>query len=315
MSKSLKYLAGAALAMTLTAPAVTPALADGARHDLSEICSDGGCRWEKVATCDGFIEGLNFDAEGQMWLLGYFKGEVLKVEGESCTVLGEASGAPNGAKIGPDGNLIVADRAGGIMSVDLETGTRSPKHPSYGIVGFRGLNDLVFAPDGGMYFTEPYGSDALSKVGRVYYVGPGEGAKVELFAEGLAYPNGIAVSADGQRVFVSEFAENRVMSLPARGAKNPFEPRFVFARMQGGLGPDGLTVDSDGNLYVAHFEAGEVVIFDKLGHPYGAVALPEGSGIWTTNVALHGGYLYLTEAGQNVVWRLPVKTKAIGSES
>lgn len=310
MSNSLKHLAGAALAIALAAPAMAEAAGPG----VEAICLEESCAWEKVATCDGFIEGLNFDAAGQMWLLAYFKGEVLKVEGDSCSLLGEASGAPNGAKIGPDGDLIVADRAGGIMSVDLETGVRTPKFPSFGIVGFRGLNDLIFAADGGMYFTEPYGSDALSKVGRVYYVAPGEGSQVELFAEGLAYPNGIALSADGQRVFVSEFAENRVMSLPARGALNPFEPRFVFARMQGGLGPDGLTVDSDGNLYVAHFEAGEVVVFDKRGHPYGAVPLPEGAGIWTTNVALHDGHLYVTEAEQNVVWRLPVKTSAIGAD-
>lgn len=303
----------AASMLALAAPAV-PAFAQAPAtvgHDLTAICAGDSCQWEQVARCDGFIEGLNIDAAGQIWLLGYFNGQVLRVEDGGCTTLGEASGAPNGAKIGPEGDLIVADRSGGIQSVDLQTGARRPLHPSFGIVGFRGLNDLVFAADGGMYFTEPYGSDALEPVGRVYYVAPGEGAQPELFAEGLAYPNGIAVSADGQRVFVSEFAANRVLSLPARGARNPFEPRFVFARMQGGLGPDGLTVDTEGNLYIAHFEASEVVVFDRRGRPYGAIALPEGAGEWVTNVALHDGYLYVTEASQNIVWRLPVRTRPL----
>ncbi len=282
--------------------------APSVRHDLSEICAGESCQWEKYVQCDGFVEGINFDAEGTLWMLAYFKGEVLKVEDKACTTVGAAGGAPNGAKIGPDGKLIVADRTAGIQSVDLATGERTSVYPSFGVAQFRGLNDLSFAADGGMYFTEPYGSDSINKVGRVYYVAPGEGSKPELFYEGMAYPNGVAVSADGQRVYVSEFAENRVISLPSKTTKNPFDTPFVFARMEGGIGPDGLTVDADGNLYVAHFSAGEIVIFDALGFPYGIVRLPEGAGVWTTNLALHDGYLYVTEASQNIVWRLAVKT-------
>ena len=307
MFKFRTLLAGAAICCAATA-AIAEAPAPAQRHDLSEICAGESCEWEKYVQCEGFIEGLNFDASGTMWMLAYFKGEVMKVEEGACVTVGGTSGAPNGAKIGPDGSLIVADRTAGIQRVDLTSGERSSLYPSYGVAQFRGLNDLSFAEDGGMYFTEPYGSDSINKVGRVYYVGPEEGAQPELFYDSMAYPNGIAVSADGQRVYVSEFAENRVISLPSKTTQNPFDTPFVFARMEGGIGPDGLTVDADGNLYVAHFSAGEIVIFDALGFPYGVLRLPEGAGLWTTNLALHDGYLYVTEASQNIVWRLPVKT-------
>jgi gluconolactonase len=296
----------ALLGMTMIVSAEAPA--PSKRHNLSDICAGDSCQWEKVAKCEGFIEGINFDSEGTLWLLAYLKGEILTVQNGKCVAVGEASGAPNGAKIGPDGNLIIADRTGGIQSVNLKTGERTTRFSTFGVAQFRGLNDLSFAKNGGMYFTEPYGSDAINKVGRVYYVAPEKDAKPELFYEGLAFPNGVAVSADGQRVYVSEFAENRVISLPSKSTKNPFDTPFVFARMEGGVGPDGLTVDADGNLYAAHFFAGEIVIFDALGFPYGNIRLPVGSGLWTTNLALHDGYLYVTEAMQNIVWRLPVKT-------
>ncbi|MGR3376362.1 SMP-30/gluconolactonase/LRE family protein [Salipiger abyssi] len=309
--RTFNILAAALAACLAPIGALAQQPAPEVRHDLSEICAGDSCQWERYAQCDGFIEGINFDADGTLWMLAYFKGEVLKVEDGACVTVGDAAGAPNGAKIAADGRMIVADRMAGLQSVDLATGARSSLHPSFGVAQFRGLNDLTIAGDGGIYFTEPYGSDALNKVGRVYFVGPEEGAQPELFHEGMAYPNGIAVSADGQRVYVAEFAENRVISLPSRTTKNPFDTPFIFARMEGGIGPDGLTVDANGNLYVAHFAAGEIVVFDPLGFAYGTLRLPEGAGVWTTNLALHDGYLYVTEASQNVVWRLPVKTAAL----
>lgn len=279
------------------------------RHDLSEICTDGKCVWEKHITCSGFIEGINFDKDGTMWMVGYLGGNIFKVEDGKCVSVGETMGAPNGAKFAPNGNLIVADRLGGIQSVDPKTGKRTQIHSQYVTAQFRGLNDLVFDSTGGYYFTEPYGSDALNKVGRVFYVAPGEDSKPEVFVEGMAYPNGIAVSADGQKVFISEFAENRVLVVPSKHSKNIFATPLVFARLVGGIGPDGLTVDSEGNLYVAHFGAGEVAIFDASGFPYGIIRLPEGAAPFSTNLVIHDGYLYVTEAIKNEVWRLPI-TKA-----
>jgi gluconolactonase len=299
--------AGFITASTLMTAAPTVAQ-NAQRHTLSEICTDASCAWEKVATCSGFIEGINFDDQGDLWMVGLFNGSVQKVEGDSCTIVGEPAGAPNGAKFGPDGNLIIADRLGSIQSLDLETGERTVLHSAIGTAAFRGLNDLSFASDGSFYFTEPYGSSALNKVGGVYYVGPQDGAQPEAIANNMAYPNGIAVSADGQTVFVAEFAENRILSLPSKMTQNPNDTPRVFARLEGGIGPDGMAVDAAGNLYVAHFGAGEVAIIDPNGFSYGTMPLPEGAGPFTTNVALHDGYLYVTEAMQNEVWRVAVKT-------
>lgn len=308
----------AVLSMGLAALAIVPAAAQPApsaqRHDLSEICAGGDCVWEKHVTCSGFLEGINFDANGTLWMVGYLEGRIIKVQNGECVTVGEQSGFPNGMKIAPDGNLIVADRTGGLQSVDPVTGEREVIHSQYITAQFRGLNDLAFDPQGGMYFTEPYGSDALKPVGRVYYIAPGEGSKPELFLDGVSFPNGIALSPDGNRVFLSEYGQNRIIAAPSKLNPNIFESATVLAQLQGGIGPDGLTVDADGNLYIAHFGAGQVFVLDPQGFPYGIIRLPESAGPFTTNVAIHGGHLYVTEAIQNVVWRLPITRKALGEQ-
>lgn len=306
--KRINILMIGALAAFISAPPhllMAQQAPSSTRHSLSEICDN--CSWEKVVTCRGFLEGINFDRSGQMWMLGYMSGEILRVERDTCVTVGSNGSSPNGAKFHKDGRLFVADRFGGLMSVDTRTGTRTTLVNMFKTEHFRGLNDLVFDANGGIYFTEPYGSNAIDRTGRAFYLPPGQNAKVELFLSGLAYPNGIALSADGQRVYIAEWALNRITSAPVVNPKNPNETPFVFASLEGGIGPDGLAVDNEGNVYAAHFAAGEIVILDSNGFKYGALRLPQGTGSFATNLAFHDGYLYVTEAMKNEVWRVKIK--------
>lgn len=279
----------------------------GSRHTLSEIV-DASSRWEKVvSTCRGFAEGINFDRFGQLWMVGVASGEIFKVVDGKCVTVGDVQSSPNGAKFHKDGRLFVTDRLLGLMAVDPKTGLRELIVDSYENQKFRGVNDLVFDEKGGLYFTDAAGSSAINPIGRVFYLPPGPDAKVELFADNLAYPNGIALSANGQRVYIAEFAKKRIVSKPSKNAKKSPEMPFVFCRLEGGIGPDGMAVDSDGNLYVAEFFAGEIVIFDADGFKYGALRMPKEAGPMVTNLAIHEGYLYVTEGMQNEVWRVKIK--------
>lgn len=248
-----------------------------------------------------------------MWLVSPTTGKILKAEDEDekATVVGGTYGSPNGAKFHKDGRLFVADKDGELYTFDTTTGKRTVILDSYDNSHLRGLNDLIFDKKGGIYFTEPYGSSATNPTGRVFYLPPGKDSKLQLFLGNIAYPNGIAVSANDQRVYIAEFNKNRIIAAPSVNAEDSPETPFVFAQFEGGIGPDGLAVDSEGNLYVAHFQAGQIVILDKNGFKYGKIRLPESSGSFVTNMAFHEGYLYVTESSKNEVWRIKVKKEGL----
>lgn len=289
---------------------VTKPVPTGERHSISEIVHPSS-KWEKVATGSGFMEGINFDKNGNIWMVSPPTGEIIKVEDDKLSIVETYVGdLPVGTKFHKDGRLFITDVTGKLYAYDPVTRERTTIVDSYNGKPLNGLNDLVFDQDGGLYFTEPMGSSATKPIGRVFYLPPNSEEPV-LFQEGIAYPNGIAISANGQRVYISEFATNRIISVPSKNAKDARETPFVFGQFEGGIGPDGLAVDTEGNLYVAHFQAGEIVVLDASGFKYGTIRLPKDEGTFTTNLTFHNGYLYVTESLENEVWRIKVKKEGL----
>jgi gluconolactonase len=134
---------------------------------LADICDD--CRVEKFASCGAgkFLEGPNFDKAGVMWLVGLQSGEILKVSpaGE-CTVATKGVSFPGGTSFDKEGKLIVTSRTG-LLSYDTATGAITTLRSFYGTQVFRGLNDVIVDKAGGIYFTEPNGSNLYCPNGRV----------------------------------------------------------------------------------------------------------------------------------------------------
>ena len=147
---------------------------------------------------------------------------------------------PVGAKFHKDEHIIT-DVKGELYAFNPATDERTTIVNSINGIPFKGLNDLVFDDTGGLYFTEPMGSSATHPTGRVFYLPPNSAEPI-LFADNIAYPNGVAVSADGERVYISEFDKNRILSFPSKNAKASPETPFVFGQFEGGIGPDGLTM-------------------------------------------------------------------------
>lgn len=293
----------------LSASVVLPASSAG-RHDISEIC--GECRVEKFATCGGFLEGATFDRSGTLWAVDLLSGNILRVdERGQCRVEATTGGAPNGAKFHRDGRLYIADKNLGIVAYDPTTDKVTTIADTYRAERIRGTNDLVFDADGGLYFTEPYGSNALDPDGRVFYLPPGPNASLTVAVDRLAFPNGIALTADGSNLVIGEFANKRILSVPSLRSTNAFDVPHVIANTEGGIGPDGMAFDADGNLYAAIFQGAEVRVIGADRFPYGSIVLPEGAGAGVTNLAFKDGHLYITEGTQGVIWRVAVAHRGL----
>lgn len=276
---------------------------------MQDICDE--CVVEKFATCGGFLEGASVARDGALWVVDLLSGNVLTVEGNGqCVVQGNTGGQPNGAKFHRDGRLFIADKARGILAFNPLDKSIAPVVSSYRSEALRGVNDLVFDMEGGLYFTEPYGSNTLNPNGRVFYLPPNGGA-LRVVTDKVAFPNGVALSADGARVYVSEYANKRLLSMPSQLSQDIFDVPFVFANFEGGIGPDGFALDREGNVYAAVFQSGQVQVVSARGFAIGSLALPNDAGTFVTNLAFRDGYLYITEATQGVIWRVKANNEGL----
>ena len=244
---------------------------------------------------DSFLEGPSFDRLGNLYCVDLVFGRIFRVDtkGEFHVVV-EYDGEPNGLKIHRDGRLFVADRRHGIIVIDPSTKRIQNILERYDLEPFKGPNDLVFSPAGDLYFTDQGMSDLVNPTGRVFRL-RGDG-RLDLLLDKLPSPYGIALDPSGRVLYVALTRANRIIKVPVL-PDGRLSRVLNFIQMSGGGGPDGIAVDSEGGLAVAHPMLGAVWLFDRQGQPTLRVNLCRG--VLGTNVAYggpDGQRLYITEA-------------------
>jgi gluconolactonase len=275
-----------------------------ATETLAGVCG-GDCRPQKFATCGGFLEGATVDAAGGLWVLDLLGDRILSItDSGKCVTHGKTGGKPNGAKFSKDGRLIIADSERGLLAFDPVTSKVTVLADQYNGQSLATANDLAIDEAGGIYFTVVSGSNLLNPVGRVFYLPAGR-KELTLVTDKLAFPNGIAIGAGGQTILVAEFAAKRVVSLPSVTAKGGRPLIHLYAITRGGVGPDGILIDSKGRLLTANMGTGEVLAFSADGRPLGAIELPDEAGKLITNFTVRGDSLFITEASKGELWRVP----------
>ena len=248
------------------------------------------------------LEGPSFDKDGTLYCVDIAHGRVFTVspKGE-FDVIAEYDGWPNGLKIRRDGRIFIADYKHGIMELDRKTGKVEPVLERFRVERFKALNDLVFASNGDMYFTDQGHTGLHDPTGRVYRW-RADGT-LECLVDMVPSPNGIVLSRDETMVFVAVTRSNTVWRIPLM-PDGGVAKVGVFVHMSGGNGPDGMAMDVEGNLAVAHVGFGAVWLFNPRGEPIARVE--SCAGHHTTNVAYGGPDnrdLYITESETGSILR------------
>lgn len=252
---------------------------------------------------DSFLEGPSFDRQGNLYVVDIPYGRILRITpGAEWSVAAEYDGWPNGLKIHKDGRIFVADHRRGIVEIDPETGEVRPLVEKIRREGLKGVNDLVFASNGDLYFTDQGQTGLQDPSGRVYRLATD--GRIDLLVDNVPSPNGLVLSPDETVLFVAVTRANQVWRLPLH-ADGTTSKVAAFVNLSGGLaGPDGLAMCSDGGLVVAHCGLGVVWCFNRLGEPLYRVQSREG--LSTTNIAFGGAEnrdLFITESDSGCILR------------
>lgn len=255
---------------------------------------------------DCFIEGPSFDRSGNLYIVDIPHGRILRIDTAlKWSVVAEYDGWPNGSAFHRDGSLWIADYRRGLLRLDVATGKRETLLGHRNSESFRGLNDLTFDARGRCYFTDQGQTGLHDPSGRVFRWDLSTGQLDCLIATAPS-PNGLLVDRDGKFLFVAVTRANAVWRGPLQ-RDGSLSKVGAFRTFYGASGPDGMAMDDEGGIVVAHASLGAAFLLDARGDVTHIVRSPAGTTL--TNVAFRPGTseLLMTEShtGSILVAELP----------
>jgi len=220
------------------------------RSQLSVIPVPGPGAEDVVVGGPGPDEGAVFT--------GTEDGSIFRVshDGEHVERIAHTGGRPLGIEIDLDGRLLVCDAHLGVLRVDPRSGAVEAVTDSLAGVEMRFCNNAAIAEDGTVWFSDSstrYGIEKWkddfvqnTRTGRLARLGT-DGV-VEVVLDGLAFANGVALSADASYVAVAETGARTVvrwwLTGPQAGTRD-----FLVTDLPGY--PDNIARGSDGLIWVS----------------------------------------------------------------
>lgn len=247
------------------------------------------------APTDSFIEGPSFDASGNLYIVDIPFGRIFRISPDGkWTLVVEYDGWPNGLKIDANGRILVADYMHGLMECDARAGKMRPILTARNSESFKGCNDLHLAGNGDIYFTDQGQTGLHDPTGRVFRLRT-SGQLDCLINNGIS-PNGLVLDPSESVLFIAMTRDNAVWRAPFM-KDGSVSKVGRFCSLFGPSGPDGMTMDAKGRLFVGHASLGHVFVFAPNGELIARIKSCAGGAC--TNVAIGGvkrDKLYITES-------------------
>ena len=267
-----------------------------------------GATLQPVSDQFKFTEGPAVDKAGNIYFTDQPNDKIWKYDTDGkLSVFMDKTGRSNGLYFDKKGNLIAcADEKNELWSIS-PTKNVTVLLRDYESKRLNGPNDLWIDPKGGIYFTDPYYQrDYWERKTpdldgqKVYYLPSGKQAAVPVDGD-LMQPNGIVGTPDGKFLYVADIRANKTYKyqISADGS-------LTNRQLHVSQGSDGMTLDSQGNLYLT---GRGVTVYDPTGKKLGNVPVPSK---WVGNVCFGGKdrrTLFITASES--VYTLPMSVKGV----
>jgi len=239
---------------------------------------------ERLATGFLFTEGPLWHPREKFLLFSDMPGNIIRrwTEEGGVTPFRQPSTMANGLTYDRRGRLLACEHAASRVTRTEPDGRITVLATHYAGKELNSPNDIVVKTNGAIYFTDPtYGRAEFYGLPRpqelsfqgVYRLDPERG-ELTLLADDFAQPNGLCFSLDEKQLFVNDTERGhiRVFDVTETGT---LTGGGVFAKTEGeGAGaPDGMKIDSRGNVYCCG--PGGIHVFDPAGISLGVIRVPE----------------------------------------
>jgi gluconolactonase len=269
-----------------------------------------GAKVQKLADGFTFTEGACCDAAGNVFFTDQASDQILKwsLEGKLSTFL-KPAGRANGMCFDAQGNLwACADEKNELWSIAPDGKVTVVVKDFEGKL-LNGPNDVWVRPDGGLYITDPmyartwWKRDAKEQLPHnVYYLAPDRKQLVRVIDD-MRQPNGIIGTPDGKTLYVADAGGRKTFAYDIQP-----DGSLTGKRLLCEMGSDGMTMDTDGNLY---FTGQGITVVDKTGKVIEKIEVPER----TANVCFGGkDHTTLFITANKGLYAIEMRAKGAGSQ-
>jgi gluconolactonase len=241
---------------------------------------------EKIAGGCVFTEGPVWSHRDNSLIFSDVRGDAMYrwTEAGGQEVFRRPSGVANGNTYDRAGRLVTCEHQNRRVSRTLPDGRVETLVSHWEGKRFNSPNDIVGVPNGDLYFTDPpyglrrpdgtFGPQEIPFNGVYRLAADGQ---LTVLAEDFERPNGLVISNDGRRLYIDDTERHHVRVFDL-GADGQLTHGRVFAEVSYGETtgrPDGMKLDTEGNLYVTANTAEGVWVYAPDGALLGFLGVPE----------------------------------------
>jgi gluconolactonase len=223
---------------------------------------------ERVATNLQYADGLVWSRSGFLVFSDVLKKRIYRLDpGKPPSPTNDNNNGAQGLTYDAQDRLYICEPLNRRITRMDRKGKQDTLVDSFQGKKFNAPNDIVVRKDGHIYFTDPAFAGAIDTreldFNGIFHITPK--GDIDVLAKWQTRPNGIALSADGKTLFVTDSDRHAVVAFDLDNRSgNGTNQRDVIRNIEGV--PGGLRTDMNGHFYVAARGLGVYAPDGKLQH-------------------------------------------------